>query len=301
MRPKISVIIPCYNQAAFLPKAISSLQAQTFEDWECIIINDGSTDNTAEVAANIALRDTRIRLIQKINGGSASARDAGIQAAQGEFIQFLDADDTLFPEKLEKQIAVMEQDNLDISYTAFCFEYSNGERTKANFVPLNLRRILVHWGLDASVPIHAFLYRTEFIKGNKLTFKSECRYREDWRWHILCFCSRPKTAGVAKYCGAIYYQNVNGKTGSYIRMQEGNFTFMTYMTKQLKGLQKLLWAFRVSEELWIWLLRMVKYRSGEIAKSIFMLDIPWIVAAVILMPVSFWWIVAYFIKTYIAK
>ena len=301
MHPKVSVIVPCYNQARYLPRAIASLQAQTLEDWECIIVDDGSTDNTSEVAANMALRDTRIRLIQKINGGSASARDAGIQAAQGGFIQFYDADDMLFPEKLERQTAIMEQENLDISYTAFCFEYSNGERTKAKSVPLSLRRILVHWGMEASVPIHAFLYRTEFILGNELTFKGECRYREDWRWHILCFCSQPKTSCMTEYCGAIYYQNENGKTGSYIRMQEGNFTFMAYMAKQLKGLYKFLWAFRVSEELWIWLLRMIKYRSGEIAKSIFLLDIPWIVAAILLMPVSIWWVVAYFIKTYIAK
>ena len=66
MRPKVSVIVPCYNQARYLPRAIASLQAQTLEDWECIIVDDGSTDNTSEVAANMALRDTRIRLIQKI-------------------------------------------------------------------------------------------------------------------------------------------------------------------------------------------------------------------------------------------
>lgn len=301
MHPEVSVIMPCYNQAEFLPRAIASLQDQTLEDWECIIVDDGSTDNTAEVAANMALRDTRIRLIQKINGGSASARDAGIQAAQGKYIQFFDADDMLFPEKLEKQTALMEQEKLDISYTAFCLEYSNGERTQAKSVLLNLRLILVHWGLEASVPIHAFLYRTEFIKANKLTFKGECRYREDWRWHILCFGLQPKTACMEQYCGAIYYMNEKGKTGSYIRMQEGNFTFMAYMAKQLKGLQKFLWAFRVSEELWIWLLRMIKYRSGEIAKSILLLEISWIVAAILLMPVSIWWIVVYFVRTYIAK
>ena len=78
---KVSVIIPCYNQALFLPKAIASLQAQTLEDWECIIVDDGSTDNTAEVASNLALQDSRIRLLQKINGGSASARDLGLKHA----------------------------------------------------------------------------------------------------------------------------------------------------------------------------------------------------------------------------
>ena len=86
---KVSVIIPCYNQALFLPKAIASLQAQTLEDWECIIVDDGSTDHTAEAASNLALQDGRIRLIQKINGGSASARDLGLQHAQCKYVQYL--------------------------------------------------------------------------------------------------------------------------------------------------------------------------------------------------------------------
>ena len=298
---KVSVIIPCYNQARFLPKALASLQAQTLEDWECIVIDDGSTDNTAEVVSNLALRDSRVRLLQKINGGSASARDMGLQYAQGEYIQFLDADDKIESEKFERQVAFMEREGLDINYTAFCSENNNGERTSIKSVQLSLNRILVSWGLGASVPIHSFLYHTEFIRQQKLKFQSECRYREDWKWHIACFIAKPKQAALPNYCGAVYYQNESGKTGSYIRMQEGNFAFMAYMAQQLEGIDRMLWAFRISEELWIWLLRMIKYRSTAVAKSVFLLDIPWIVAAIVLMPLSFGWVVVYFIKTYIVK
>lgn len=295
---KVSVIIPCFNQAQHLRKAISSLQRQTLEEWECIIVDDGSTDNTAEEASNIALQEPRVRMIQKTNGGSASARDLGLKHAQGEYIQFLDADDWLDPEKLARQVALMEREKLDISYTAFCSENSNGHRTKPRSVKLNLYKILVHWGLGASVPIHSFLYQTDFIKKHRLTFQNSCRFREDWRWHIFCYEKHPKTAVIPDYCGAIYFQNELGKTGSYIRMQEGNFAFMASMAKQLKGIHKFLWAFRISEELWIWIFRMIKYRSGKIAKSILLLDNTWIIAATLLMPVSFWWIVIYFIKIY---
>jgi len=298
---KVSVIIPCYNQALFLPKAIASLQAQTLEEWECIIVDDGSTDNTAEIASNLMLKDDRIRLIQKQNGGSASARDLGLKHAQGEYVQFLDADDSIASQKLEKQVAIMDSTLSDISYTAFCSENAKGERTPARFVQLSLNRILVNWGLGASVPIHSFLYRTDFIRHHNLTFQSNCRYREDWRWHIMCFSKQPQIKQLSGFCGAVYYQNGDGKTGSYIRMQEGNFTFMAYMARQLKGTRKLLWAFRISEEIWIWLLRMAKYRSTVIAKCILLLDIRWTIAAILLMPISFWWILAYFIKTYITK
>lgn len=298
---KVSVIIPCYNQALFLPKAIASLQAQTLEDWECIIVDDGSTDNTAEIASNLMLKDDRIRLIQKQNGGSASARDLGLKHVQGEYVQFLDADDKIEPEKFERQISLMESENLDICSTAFCSEDNNGYRTKARSVELSLYKILVHWGLGASVPIHSFLYRTDFLRKYNLTFQNDCRFREDWRWHILCYEKHPKTAVISDYCGAIYYQNENGKTGSYIRVQEGNFAFMASMANQLKGIKKILWALRISEELWIWLLRMLKYRDSAIFKSISVVKPLWTISAIILMPISFWWILIYFIKTYIAK
>lgn len=106
---------------------------------------------------------------------------------------------------------------------------------------------------------------------------------------------------IAEYCGAYYYQNEAGMTGNYMRMQEGNFEFMAYMLPQLKGLSKLLWLFRISEELWIWLLRMIKYRSTAVAKTILLLPTATTVIAILMMPISVWWILVYFIKTYIAK
>jgi len=301
MKPTVTIIIPCYNQAPFLPKAIASLQAQTLDSWECIIVDDGSTDNTAEVVANIALSEPRVRLLQKLNGGSASARDMGLKYAQGEYIQFLDADDTITPDKLEWQVQRMDNEGLDISYTAFCTENSHGQQTSSRAIRLNSYKILVRWGLGASTPIHSFLYRTEFIRRNALTFQNACRFREDWRWHIMSFATHPKQALLPDLCGAIYYQNEQGKTGSYIKMQAGNFEFMAYMTQQLRGTAKMLWALRISEELWIWFLRMVKYRSTEIAKTVMLLPLVWTVIAILMMPLSIWWILVYFIKTYIDK
>ena len=301
MKVKVSVIIPAYNQATFIPKAVASLQAQTLDSWECIVVDDGSTDNTAEIVTNIALSEPRVRLLQKQNGGSASARDMGLQQVQGEFIQFLDADDTIASNKLEQQVQLMEREHLDISYTAFCSENGQGQRTPSRAVRLNTYKILVRWGLGASVPIHSFLYRTDFIRRNALTFQSACRFREDWRWHIICFGAQPRQALLPDLCGAVYYHSEQGKTGSYIKMQEGNFEFMAYMLSQLKGIRKLQWIFRISEELWIWLLRMVKYRSTDIAQTILLLPTSWTIIAILLMPLSFWWILIYFIKTYLVK
>ena len=297
MNRLVSIIIPCYNQATFISKAIASLQAQTCGDWECIVVDDGSKDNTAEVVANIALKEPRVRLLQKENGGSASARDLGLKEAQGKYIQFLDADDTISPDKLEKQVEFMEREGLDVSYTAFCYD-TDGKHTPTRSAQLNRLRILVLWGLGASVPIHSFLYRSDFINQHHLTFQNACRVREDWFWHIRCFSAHPKQALIPDICGAIYFQNEQGKTGSYAKMQEGNFRFMAYMLPQMKGIRKLLWIFRISEELWMWILRMFKHRSVQIAKTILLLPIPATIIAILLMPISVWWIIVYFIKIY---
>ena len=100
--PKISVIMPAFNAGMTIVSAVESVIAQTFSDWELLIVNDGSTDHTLKQVAHFA--DQRIRVISQLNQGVASARNAGLDLAAGEFIAFLDSDDLWFPSKLEKQI-----------------------------------------------------------------------------------------------------------------------------------------------------------------------------------------------------
>ena len=101
---RISVIIPAYNAAATIVEAVQSVLAQSWPDVECIVVNDGSTDDTGAVLA--PWRD-RITCIDKANGGFASARNVGMQAATGEWIAWLDADDIFEPDKLERQMALL--------------------------------------------------------------------------------------------------------------------------------------------------------------------------------------------------
>lgn len=103
--PVVSVIIPAYNAAWCVARAVDSVLTQTFRDLELIVVNDGSTDGTATVLA--AYGDS-LRLVSKVNGGLSSARNAGIHAAQGRYVAFLDADDSWLPNKLERQLALME-------------------------------------------------------------------------------------------------------------------------------------------------------------------------------------------------
>lgn len=100
----VSIVIPCYKQAHFLKDAIESVKCQTYKDYEIIVVNDGSPDNTTEVANLLGAR-----CIEKKNGGLSSARNAGIKAAKGEFILPLDADDKIHPEFLAKTMALMSE------------------------------------------------------------------------------------------------------------------------------------------------------------------------------------------------
>ena len=117
LQPLISVVIPAYNAEQFLDETLESVLSQTYENWECIIVNDGSTDNTESVAKKWCEKDSRFRLTDKENGGLSSARNWGIKESKAEYIAFLDADDILTPDSLEVRINVLIEQNVDLVAT----------------------------------------------------------------------------------------------------------------------------------------------------------------------------------------
>ena len=109
LSPLISVLVPTYNQAQFLPSALDSLLAQTYANWEAIIINDGSTDSTLEVMKRYAAKDPRFRIFHKENGGCGSALNEALRNARGEWICWLSSDDLFVQNKLEIHLKAIEQ------------------------------------------------------------------------------------------------------------------------------------------------------------------------------------------------
>jgi len=101
---KVSIIVPCYKQAEFLPETLDSVLSQTYPNWECVIVNDGSPDNTEEIAKLYCDKDQRFEYVSKKNEGLSSARNTGIVNSKGEFILPLDADDLISPTYLEKSV-----------------------------------------------------------------------------------------------------------------------------------------------------------------------------------------------------
>jgi glycosyltransferase involved in cell wall biosynthesis len=125
---KVSIITPSHNCSAFISETIQSVLNQSFSDWEMIIVDDCSTDNSVEVIQSFVELDSRIKLIQlSENSGAAVARNRAIEAAQGRYIAFLDSDDLWLPYKLEKQLAFMQSNDYPFSYAAYDKIDENGQ------------------------------------------------------------------------------------------------------------------------------------------------------------------------------
>lgn len=117
--PIVTIVTPAYNAAKFLPQTVASVQAQTFTEWEMVIVNDGSRDDTLAVAQKLAEKDARLIVVDQKNAGPAEARNKALQRARGRFICFLDSDDVWLPSKLEKQISFMQKKNAAFSFTQY--------------------------------------------------------------------------------------------------------------------------------------------------------------------------------------
>ncbi|MFO8054280.1 MAG: glycosyltransferase family 2 protein, partial [Bacteroidales bacterium] len=116
----ISVVTPAYNAARFIQETVKSVQRQTYQDWEMLIVEDCSSDDTVQIVRNLAAEDARIRLFAlEENVGAAEARNIAFRHANGQYIAFLDSDDLWLPEKLEKQLRFLQENNYAFTYTDY--------------------------------------------------------------------------------------------------------------------------------------------------------------------------------------
>lgn len=120
MSELVSIITASYNVEQYIAETIASVQSQTYQDWEMIITDDASTDNTCKIIEEIAKKDGRIKLLKlKQNSGPAVARNQSIKKVRGRFIAFLDADDIWYPDKLALQVKLMLEQNISVSFTSY--------------------------------------------------------------------------------------------------------------------------------------------------------------------------------------
>jgi glycosyltransferase involved in cell wall biosynthesis len=192
----VSVVVPCYNQGRFLADALDSVLTQSYAQWECLVVNDGSTDDTEQVAKDFCARDSRFKYVEKVNGGLSSARNAGLNAATGEFVQLLDSDDKIGTEKFATQVTFLRRHiHVDIVYSGARY-FRHGDPSNLFMVRHNKYisgfEITMH---DKDV-LKAVLIRNPFVVSAPLFRKSvfdkiglydeSLRSLEDWDFQIRC-------------------------------------------------------------------------------------------------------------------
>lgn len=206
MSIKISIIVAAYNIEKYIYKCIDSIKKQTLKDIEIIIVNDGSTDSTLNIIRNLALKDSRIRIIDKKNEGSIEARKSGLEVANGEYILFVDGDDWLELDALEKLYNNATNNNSDIVIYNSYFVYGDKKVERYVFSKELSEDNIKNLFLENIYPGLVFkMIKHEYIKKNNIEFASNISFAEDLATTSSLFINNPKISYVDD-CLYNYYQ-----------------------------------------------------------------------------------------------
>lgn len=217
MTPRLSIVIPCYRVAEYLPRCLDSLAAQTFRDYEVIAVDDGSPDDTGAVLDAYAARDARIRVIHQPNGGVARARNAGLEAVRAPFLTFVDPDDHVEPEFCRQLYEAIAAGDVDL---AVCGVRCEGDSVRAR--QLEKRFFVRPYAGLKDVDDRVFLetdpclwnkaYRMDLIRANGLRFPNGLVYEDCcFHWQYLAFVKKVRYVSEPLYW---YFQRPDGIIGA---------------------------------------------------------------------------------------
>ena len=223
---KISVVMPVYNVARFLPECLESLRAQTFRDWSCLLVDDGSTDGSSEICCDYSAKDARFTVKRTENLGASNARKTGFSSADGDAVYFCDSDDLLHPGLLETLVSAIETTAADFAYVGASEFPEDGKplfRTPSAPPEVVDDPFSLYVRQKCGLALWHCLFRREAIK--RIPFYGDIRRGED-RFFIYSFLlSSPRMALVdAEMYG--YRQ----RTGSLVRTVTGESAVAGYAT-----------------------------------------------------------------------
>lgn len=193
--PLFSIIVPVYNVECYIATCIESILCQTMVDFELLLVDDGSTDNSSNICEEYARKDNRIKVLHQDNRGVSCARNLGLEKTEGKYICFIDADDWVEPNYLDvisKQIA-----DYDILFIGFYFEYEDGSSVQVSIGNLEARQVkskeecMVR--LKSNVTGYNIfgytwnkVFKANVIKENKITFMNSVKFGEDELFTLVC-------------------------------------------------------------------------------------------------------------------
>lgn len=189
--PTISIIVPVYNASLYLGQCLDSILAQTFRDFEVILVNDGSTDNSLNICRSYAKKDSRFLIIDKPNSGVSDSRNKALDLARGRFLQFMDSDDWLTPDASAVLLHAAESTGSDLVIAHF-YRVAGGRAAKRGHIKEN--RVLTRTDYAEEMlkaPANYYygvlwnkLYRRSIIEGNRLSFDPQIKWSEDFLFNL---------------------------------------------------------------------------------------------------------------------
>lgn len=260
----ISIILPCYNCQDYIDQAIRSVTHQIYPDWELLIVNDGSTDNSHDIIEKWAAKDARVRIFHQQNGGVSKARNTGLSHARGQFLCFLDADDWLPPTSLESRLRKFETSDAIAFVDGWVQVYSEDEtRLERTWKPGyrgNPHRMLLR--LSSKV-FFGPSWMIRLKPGDNYRFNEDLRYGEDLYFYIQA----SKDDGAYDYIDEVAYCYRN-RTGSAMKNIDGVMDGYLSLRRTLTA-GNLFGSFdRIIFEYKIRKIMVLTYlRRGEIAKA----------------------------------
>lgn len=220
--PIISIIVPIYNRGKWLPNCLDSISSQTFKDWECILVNDGSTDNCLEIAQEYAANDARFIVFSQENQGVSAARNWGLDHAKGKWVTFVDSDDEIAPDYLEILHKLGEENNADLVFGSTHY-YSDsqlvGQLILNNSVYTSSEEDFgnrYNWRLSGIIK----LYRHNHIREHHLRFNTKFHFAEDLIFSIQFYLHAHRFATSSK---AIYKYSKRNNDESQLHKQLYDF------------------------------------------------------------------------------
>lgn len=232
MSPRITVFIPVYQAERYLAESIDSILCQSYADFELLIIDDGSRDNSYEIAKDYATKDQRIRVLRNEgNQGVSFTRNRGIQEARGEFIALLDADDLAVPERLAKQLAFLDQnpDVVACGTQASLIDTNGKETGEMIAVPTHKEEVKVRLAFQNQFVNSSMMFRLEVLKQTRGYYSGLC---EDYELAVQlnaqnCLANLADT--LVKY--RVHEQGISKQ--HIVKMREGERAVMALIQKQL--------------------------------------------------------------------
>lgn len=219
IRPKVSVIIPIYNAERYLPRCINSVLAQTFTDWELLLINDGSTDSSGVICDEYASKNLRIRVSHKENSGVSSARNFGLGNAQGEWIIFIDSDDWITESMIQDMYEKAKKEKADLVYCDFKMFFN--EHTEVLHIAKydsNKVDMLNNFIRSTFGTVVGMLAKRSLYESNQVRFPVGVKFCEDFyvAVRLMMYSEKISYIPTAYYC----YNRQNEASASFSFSQE---------------------------------------------------------------------------------